>query len=125
RTSMSLSLALSAAIVLGLSMLADAAPRERYRGASAYGATTARPAAASCGGGYSCNPQTRALEQLADRYRAGLVSGRTIGTISGRPVRTGTVVLRRRRFCEYEDKAEQTHDRDHGARHSRLLLVCR
>jgi hypothetical protein len=59
-----------AAIVLGLSTLADAAPRERYRGESAYGAATARPAAGSCGG-YSCNPQTRDLEQLADKYRPG------------------------------------------------------
>jgi hypothetical protein len=68
------SLALAAAIVLGLSTLADAAPRERYRGASAYGAygaAPARPAAGSCGGGYSCNPQTRDLEQLADKYRPG------------------------------------------------------
>lgn len=63
------SLALAAAIVLGVSTLADAAPRAR-RGESAYGAAPARPAAGSCGG-YSCNPQTRDLEQLADKYRPG------------------------------------------------------
>jgi hypothetical protein len=58
------SLALAATLVLGLSTLADAAPRQQYH---AHSATTAR----SCGGGYSCNPQTRDLERLADQYRPG------------------------------------------------------
>jgi hypothetical protein len=69
------SFALAAAIVLALSTLADAASRPRYGSESVYGAGAQgagrAPAAGGSYGGYSSNPQTRALEALADRYRPG------------------------------------------------------
>jgi hypothetical protein len=68
------SFALAAAIVLALSTLADAASRPRYGSESVYGAgaqSAGRAPAAGSSGGYSSNPQTRALEALADRYRPG------------------------------------------------------
>jgi hypothetical protein len=70
------SITLAAAVILGLSTLADAAPRPHHRGESSYnaystpGAASARPAVGSYGG-YSSNPETRDLEILADKYRPG------------------------------------------------------
>jgi hypothetical protein len=68
------SLMLAAALVLALSTLAESASRPRYRNesSSAYGAEgISRAPAAGSNGGYSSNPQMRALEALADRYRPG------------------------------------------------------
>jgi hypothetical protein len=73
------SLALALALVLGASTLAQAASR-RDRGISAYNnsySTYGRafpaspPAAAGSSGGYSADPHTRALQELADKYRSG------------------------------------------------------
>jgi hypothetical protein len=69
-------LALSVVVLLGLSTVADAAPRSRYREAPAYGSYGAqgaydtRPAVGS-DGGYSTDPKTRQLEILADKYKPG------------------------------------------------------
>jgi hypothetical protein len=73
------SLALAFALVLGVSTLVHAAPR-RDRGVSSYnnsystyGAASpaSPPAAAASSGGYSADPHTRALQELADKYRPG------------------------------------------------------
>jgi hypothetical protein len=67
------SLTLATAVVLGLSTLAYAASRPRYRNApsyNTYGANSASPAVGSYGG-YSSDPKTRALEILADKYHPG------------------------------------------------------
>ena len=70
------SLTLATAVVLGLSTLAYAASRPRYRNAPSYstygvqGANSASPAVGSYGG-YSSDPKTRALEILADKYHPG------------------------------------------------------
>ena len=67
------SLTLAAAVVLGLSTLAYAAARPRSRGASSYstyaaeGANRARPVVGSYGG-FSLDPHTRYLQDLADKY---------------------------------------------------------
>jgi hypothetical protein len=72
-------LAVAAVLLLGLSTLTNAAPRQRTRTApsyntyTAYGAQypTSPPAAAGSYGGYSTDPHTRALQELADHYRPG------------------------------------------------------
>jgi hypothetical protein len=73
------SLALALALVLAASTLAHAASR-RDRSVSSYNnsystygaAYPARPpTAASSSGGYSADPHTRALQELADKYRSG------------------------------------------------------
>ena len=67
------SLTLATAVVLGLSTLAYAASRPRYRNApsySTYGVQGANTAVGSYGG-YSSDPKTRALEILADKYHPG------------------------------------------------------
>jgi hypothetical protein len=70
------SLALAAALMVGLSTLTDAAPRQRTRSVAPYIASgtqypTAAPVTAGSYGGYSADPHTRALEELADKYRPG------------------------------------------------------
>ena len=55
------SLALATALILELTTLADAAPRNQ----SGY----SRPVPKQGGGGYSSNPRTRELEVPADKYR--------------------------------------------------------
>ena len=60
-------LALAVVVLLGLSTVADAAPRSRYREAPAY---NTRPTVGS-DGGYSSDPKTRQLEILADKYKPG------------------------------------------------------
>ena len=73
------SLALALSLVLGASAMTRAAPR-RDRGVpsynnsnSAYGSAyqASPPTAAGSYGGYSTDPHTRALQQLADKYRPG------------------------------------------------------
>jgi hypothetical protein len=73
------SFTVAAALLLGLSTLTSAASRQRDRGAasynaySAYGAQspTRAPVATGSYGGYSADPHTRALQELADKYRSG------------------------------------------------------
>jgi hypothetical protein len=79
--SVSKSLVLAAALVLGMLKLGHAASRYRaapvYDAYSAYGGhntnTSRVPAAAAAygGDGYSTDPHTRALEILADKYKPG------------------------------------------------------
>ena len=73
------SLALALALVLAASALTQAASR-RDRGVpssnnnySAYGTAypASPPAATGSYGGYSTDPHTRALQELADKYRSG------------------------------------------------------
>jgi hypothetical protein len=73
------SLALALALMLAASTLTHAASR-RDRSApsynnrySTYGAAypAAPPTAAGSSGGYSADPHTRALQELADKYRSG------------------------------------------------------
>jgi hypothetical protein len=73
------SLVLAVALLVAASALAPAASRRDRsvssysNNSSAYGAAypASPPAAAGSHGGYSSDPHTRALEQLADRYRPG------------------------------------------------------
>ena len=57
------SLALATVLILELTTLLDAAPRNQL----GY----SRPVPKQGGGGYSSNPRTRELEALADKYRPG------------------------------------------------------
>jgi hypothetical protein len=73
------SLALALALVLGTSALAQTASWRDRRVPSynnsygAYGAAypASPPAATGSNGGYSADPHTRALQELADKYRPG------------------------------------------------------
>jgi hypothetical protein len=73
------SLALAIALMLGASTLGHAASRRgrsvsSYNSsASAYGAAYPAnpPAATGSSDGYSADPHTRALQELADKYRPG------------------------------------------------------
>ena len=70
------SVALGVALLVGGSVLAQAASRRdrsvpSYNNSySTYGTANA-PAAAGSLGGYSADPHTRALQELADKYRPG------------------------------------------------------
>ncbi len=71
------SVALATAVLLGLSTLTNAATRQRNRATRAYHTYSAQHprspqgAAGSSYGGYSTDPHTRALQELADKYRGG------------------------------------------------------
>ena len=70
------SLTVAAALLLGLSTLTSAASRQRDRGAASYSTYAAQsltraPAPTGSYGGYSADPHTRTLEELADKYRGG------------------------------------------------------
>ena len=73
------SLALATALVFALSTLASAASRQRDRNAASYNSYSGyaaqypsrAPAATGSYGGYSTDPHTRALQELADKYRGG------------------------------------------------------
>jgi hypothetical protein len=68
------SLALAVTLMLAASALTQAASRRAPNASSSpYGATypASPPAASGSYGGYSADPHTRALQQLADQYRPG------------------------------------------------------
>ena len=70
------SVLLGVAVLVAASALAQAATRRvpSYNNSySAYGSASpaSPPAAGGSYGGYSTDPRTRALEQLADKYRPG------------------------------------------------------
>jgi hypothetical protein len=72
------SVALGVALLVGGSALAQAASRRdrsvpSYTNNSTYGAAypASPPAATGSNGGYSADPHTRALQELADKYRPG------------------------------------------------------
>jgi ribonuclease HII len=73
------SVAVAFALMLAASTLAQAASRRdrsvksHNNSYTAYGTAypASPPAAAGSSGGYSTDPHTRALEQLADKYRSG------------------------------------------------------
>ena len=65
--------ALATALVVGMSTVAIAAARQHRNApsASTYGAQYPAASPMTSGGGYSTDPHTRYLEELADKHRGG------------------------------------------------------